>query len=325
MGELIRIKTRGVYLRSQAGIEGEVLAELAANSQVLDLGEVSSFVTAIQREGINYEAPWIKVQNQDGQQGWIFAALDFVAAANGDEQFLLEKHMEAALGKQVAEAYQYYQLSKDSMYDAQGLLNAYQALRQLKSVCQQQINQSSDIPSSTYKLPELLPELIVQRDPLDQSITLYLDYRYWWNIAEQTPDSLDNAFVDVCITAYPEDSIEYKFPAWFFQTTPNSGHSLLGRGIHLEMFEKINNLLNLTGIFKEELLLFKNTLIEDIIFLNTTYWEEKELVEKELKKILDRNYAFLDGSDRLALQNRMQAFQKGKESEILFNFKSGIH
>jgi len=314
-----------VYLRSEAGIEGDVVAALPAQSLVYDLGEVSSFLTQIQRQGKNYEAPWLKVQTPEGQSGWVFGSPFMLKTVNVRGDFFLEKRMVAVFGEKVLEAYQTYERQKDSIRQADGFLRAYQSLKQLRSRLLEQLNQEMEKKQDLFWLSDLLPELIPQLNPDDQSPELYLDYRFWLEQARQTNDPADDAFVDICLTAFPDDSIEYRFPAWFLQTSANNGHSLLGRGIHLEMFEKIENLYNISETFKGELALFEEALIEDIILLNTTYWEEKEKVENELKTILNNNYAFLDESNRLALQNRLKAFGQAKELGILFNVKSGVH
>ncbi len=320
----LRVLADKIYLRSEAGVSGEVIAEIERNERVFGTEEVSSFVTQLQKQNQTYEAPWIKVQTVNGLEGWVFASESFLEAEGEHSSFLLEKRMEATFGKKLAESLRIYERSKDSMVTATNLETSLQALRELQSNFQEQINQA-DKKKSAFWIRKILPELIIHQEEEDQPTDIYLDYRFWRKMAQQTPDSTDNIFIELCISAYPEDSIEYRFPSWFFPTSLNGGHSLLGRGIHLEMFEKINNLSKITPLFKHELNLFKNALIEDIILLNTTYWEEREKAVAELQKILDRNFSFLEPQDQLALQNRLEAFKKAEELGILFNFKSGVY
>lgn len=320
----LRILAEKVYLRSVAGVDGEVVAEIPRNELLFGSGEVSPFVTQLTKQGQAYEAPWIKVQTVAGQQGWVFASPDFLKVEADQPSFFLEKRLEATFGKKLAQAYQQYEQSKDSLQRAADLQSSLQALRQLQSVLQEQLNQNSRA-ASAFWIRELLPELVIHREQEDQPTEIYLDYRPWWALAQQTPDSTDDLYLDICMSAYSEDSIEYRFPDWFFPTSSTDGHSLLGRGIHLEMFEKIENLSQLTPLFNNELQIFKNALIEDILLLNTTYWEEKKEAIAELRAILNRNFAFLEPQERLALQKRLQDFEKAEELGILFNFKSGIY
>jgi hypothetical protein len=320
----LRILAEKVYLRSEAGVDGKVVAEIPENELVFGSEEVSAFVTQLKKQGQSYEAPWIKVQTVDGKQGWVFASPAFLQVEGNQASFLLEKRLEATFGKKLARAYQEYERSKDTLQRAADLRNALRALRQLQTVLQEQFQQNNQA-SSAFWLRDLIPELVIHREQEGQPTEIYLDYRHWWTVAQQTPDSIDDLYLDVCISAYSEDSIEYRFPDWFIPTSPTDGHSLLGRGIHLEMFEKIENLSKLTPLFNNELLFFKNALIEDIILLNTTYWEEKNEASAELEEILKRDFAFLEPQDRLALQKRLDDFKKAEELGILFNFKSGIY
>lgn len=320
----LRIRSEKVYLRSSAGFQSEVIAELTANQRVFEMGEVSAFLSQLQRGGKNYKAPWIKVQTLDGLEGWVFASADFLEMEEKEIPYFSEIQLQAELGKPAFEIYKAYQQSKDSISEATGFLSSFRALQQLQSTCQQNVNQAGQ-EESAFWLRNLIPELIIQRDQSGQSDEFYMDYRYWFSQAQQTADSTDDIFVDLYISMFPDDSIEYRFPVWFFQTSANDGHSLLGRGIHLEMFEKIEILNKLTPIYEQELMQIKNALVEDIIFLNTTYWEEKEKASAELRQILDRTFTFLTPADRSALEKRLQDFKKSEELGILFNFKSGIH
>jgi hypothetical protein len=320
----IRVRAEKVYLRSEAGVDGEVVAEIPRNELVFGSEEVSAFVTQLKKEGQTYEAPWIKVQTVAGQQGWVFASPAFLKIEGDQPSFWLKKRLEATFGKETAQAYQQYEQSKDTLQQAVDLQNALRALLQLQSVLQEQFHGNNQL-ASAFWIRDLLPELVIHREQEAQPTEIYLDYRYWWTVAQQTPDSTDDLYIDICISAYPEDSIEYRFPAWFFPTSSTDGHSLLGRGIHLEMFEKIAHLSKLTPLFNHELQLFKNALIEDVILLHATFWEEKADASAELQEILKRDFAFLEPQDRLALQKRLKDFEKAEELGILFNFKSGIY
>ena len=320
----IKVLSERIFLREQAGFEGTVLAELKRNDRIFDLEETSDFLTQLQKEGVTYEAPWIKVQTLDGKKGWVFAAEGFFMADAQHPDFFTKKRLEAKFGKNIFQAYQTYQDLKDSIQTTANWLTAFQALQGLQSSLQEEVNQSTNV-SSAFWIGELIPEIVVQQEENSSTFDFYIDYRYWYNKAQQTADSMDDAFVDLCIAAFPQDSIEYRFPAWFFQTSANGGHSLLGRGIHLEMFEKIENLFKIAPIFENELSILKNSLLDDIVLLNDTYWEEKGKASNEIQQILEGSFSILSETDRLALQNRLESFEKAEELGILFNFKSGIH
>ncbi len=320
-GQALKIRTSGVFLRKSPGIEGAVLAELPPESIVYDLGGVSPFLTTIRFKGQEYSAPWIQVQTPEKQSGWIFAASAMITTAN-ESAFFLEKRLQAAFDEPILQLFEEYQQQKDSIPNDTAFLKAYQQLKRLRFSLQQAMKAD---PSQTdyFWLGEVLPELVPQLDPADQSLDLYIDYRFWLDKAQKTKEPTDEQFVNICLTAFPEDSIDYRFPAWFFQTSLNNGHSLLGRGIHLEMFEQINNLYIISEVFRPELNLFKQALVEDMVLLNTTFWEPAELAIKELKSILNEDYAFLDESDRLALQKRLADFEQAEKNGLQFNLKAG--
>ncbi len=320
-GQVLKIKTAGVFLRASPGIEGDVLAELPPQSIVYDQGKVSPFLTTIRVKGQEYSAPWVQVQTPQGDSGWIFASPAAITTSNGPS-FFLEKRLQAAFDKTVFQLFMDYQQQKDSIRNDTAFLTAFQKLKRLRTELQQAVN-SNPAQTDYFWISEVLPELVPQLDPSDQSLDLYIDYRFWLKQTKQTKATTDDQFIELCLTAYPEDSIEYRFPAWFFQTSANNGHSLLGRGIHLEMFEQIDNLYHISEVFQPELEIFKQALVEDIVLLNTTFWEPAALAKKELIALIGNNYAFLDESDHLALQKRLADFEETEKNGLQFNLKAG--
>ncbi len=326
LGQELIITSDRVYLREEAGVDGKIIQALARGETVYESGEVSSYLTQIRLKGQQYNAPWIKVVTKEGKNGWIFASPALMNAGQNNEIFFWEKNFEATFGQDIFNHYKLYRLQKDSIQDAKGFLKAFQSMQWLKSKVKTAMdrNEKTEL-QQIFWLVDLFPDWIPQLDPADQSFDLYIDFKAWLADAQGTEDKADDEFLNVCFRAYPEDSIEYQFPAWFIQTSLDNGHSLLGRGIHLEMFEKINNLIIIDETFKEELMKFKIALIEDIVLINSSYWEEKKLAKNELKTILDRKFAFFDASDQLALQNRLKDFDKAEKLGIQFNYKSGIY
>ncbi|MBK7338543.1 MAG: hypothetical protein IPJ00_21435 [Saprospirales bacterium] len=58
--------------------------------------------------------------------------------------------------------------------------------------------------------------------------TLFADYGAWRRRAEETEGKEDDAFFDLCIRFFPEDSIAYFFPAYFIQTWDYGGTACWG-------------------------------------------------------------------------------------------------
>jgi hypothetical protein len=317
-------------LRDAPGTEGKEIMQLAKDTPLTDMGEVSSFSTAITLQGVAYNEPWLKVRAPDGRLGWIFAGAVRFDTNNQNEttKLLINKRLQSFFGKKLTLNIQHYQENYANTNTDAAFANTYAQGAQLRDTIAT-IFASKVLIDNQRNLPDLfwmnaaLPGYIPQLAAEGTSYWLFADYHTWLAKAQQTEGKQDNDFVKVCLAVYASDSIEFFFPSWKIQTTDYEASSELGKGIHSRIFDQIELTLKNSPLFKPQLLVFKDKLIDDITNKNITYWQDKNLIIKELDVILEKKYSFLNESEKIALRTRRQQFETPVENEIRVNVRSG--
>ena len=280
--------------------------------------------------GTIYHEPWIKVQTDDKTQGWIYgSAINFgMKSPNELNKFLIGKRLHSIFGKDNAARLKVYNQSFENIHSVQSFASVYKAGCLLRDTMIQlieskvEIGEEEELPNLFWldnAFPGFIPQLVAE----GTSYYLFADYRQFLEKAQKTPGEEDNAFVDICLTVFPEDSIEYFFPVWQIQTWDYGGHSLLGRGIHKKVLFALDEFSKSTDLFKEEVGRIKEELINDITSPYVTYWEDSDLILPELDTILQANLPFLQEADKIALQARRAHFEKPAENGIEVNHRSG--
>lgn len=321
----------GLGLRAEPGPEGAVLRRLAAGARLSDLGQVSDFTTAIRLGGIAYNEPWLYVRTRSGEQGWVYAGgLEFGGQDGGAAlpPRLLEKRLQTLFGPATTDRMAAYRLAFEGVETADSFAQVYREGVALRDECIRQLqtagNRSPESPSpDLFWLQEALPGFIPQLVAEKTSYYLFADYRQWRKSARHTPETDDDAFVDLCLAAFPEDSIEFFFPAWTIQTSDYGGHSLLGRGIHHRLLRQMDKALAQSDRFRPEIEALKKKILTDVTSPDVTYWEPVDRIVRELEAILAQPPACLLRNDRIALEGRLDQFRDPASSGIVANQRAG--
>ena len=324
------VNSKEVRVRSNPGEEGEVIAAVKKGDVLFDLEAVSNFSTRIDLGGKMYNEPWLKVETGDGTKGWVYACPAFfkMERPGNLSQFLLEKKMEMLVGKYNAERLKVYAESYHNVNTQKGFASVYRAGHSLRDTIVTMLETKVE-PISGEGMPDLfwlnqifpgyLPQLVAE----GTAYYLFADYREFLNLANKTPGLADNQFLEVCFTAFPEDSIEYFYPTWKIQTWDYGGHSLLGRGKHHEMLGQLDKLLKESDLFSVEIMALKQDILNDITGTYVTYWEEKEKIIGEIDTIISENYSLFTEEEIVALITRKEQFEMPEEHNIEVNHRSG--
>ena len=324
------VHTEEVRIRTRPGEEGEVLASAKKGDVLFDLEEVSNFSTRLVLRGNTFNEPWLKVETKEGTKGWVYACpLFFQMEKPGQlSQFLLEKKMQMLVGKHNAERLKVYSESYHNVSTEAGFASVYRAGHSLRDTIVTMLETKVE-PTPGEGMPDLfwlnqifpgyLPQLVAE----GTAYYLFADYRSFLELANNTPGEADNNFLEVYLTAFPEDSIEYFFPSWKIQTWDYGGHSLLGRGKHQEILQKLDNLLIESDLFEEEITEMKQDILNDITGSYVTYWEEKEKIIGEIDTIISANYGLFSEEEKIALVTRKEQFENPEENDIEVNHRSG--
>jgi hypothetical protein len=173
-----------------------------------------------------------------------------------------------------------------------------------------------------FWLNEAFPGFLVHLVKNKTEYRLFRDFRYWAKLAERTEESADDLLIDIFSTAYQSDSIEYLHPDWRLALSEDETYSLLGRGIHKAVLDRIEEALKQSADFKQNLSDLKQKLLDDISF-SKKFWEKNELIKKELDEILAVKYKILDKTDRVELASRRKMFNDHKKYKLETNLFEG--
>jgi len=317
-------------LRETPGEKGVIVATLPKGARLEDLGEVSDFTTRVTLRGITFDEPWIKVKTSTGQTGWVYGGgLIFDASQNSTAtRSLLQKRAIAVLGQPLVESINQHRRDWAATRieaDLARLLERSMALRDtLSEVLQKRIppNSAQDMPDMFW-LAELFtgfqPQLVAE----GTAYHLFCDYRQWLALSKKTKGIQDDIFIDLQIAAFPEDSIEYFFPAWQIQTWDYGGHCMLGSGVCKDLLGKINAQSGPGALFEQPLQTMKTRMISDLTQAETSFWHTAAEAGSELEAILNAKLKVLTQTDVVALSTLRERLKDSAKYGIVTGQRNG--
>ncbi|MFN7117286.1 MAG: SH3 domain-containing protein [Saprospiraceae bacterium] len=317
-------------LRDAPGENAKVILALPKGTILYDLGEVSDFTTKILLRGIEFDDPWLKVRTEDGTEGWVDGgALNFTMDdASKLTNLLINKRLVSLFGQALADSMVAYRQHFNAVKSAADMAQTYRegtALRDaVVGVMDNKItvNDPNELPD-LFWLEQAMPGFVTQLVAEGTAYYLFWDYKKILQKVNNTVDTPDNDFVQLAIMLFPEDSVEYFYPAWFLQTWDYGGSSLLGRGVHQQLLQKMDEALQKSDLFAPEIRRWKTLLLNDITQPDVNYWEKQEKILAELDTILVKNYPILTAADKIALQTRRKQFENPSANGISVNQQAG--
>jgi hypothetical protein len=322
------VRTEQTPLLDAPGVHGRELHLLPRSTPLLDLGEVSRFATRLHFGDTLIESPWLRVQTPAGDTGWVFAAAAPPPAPEAFAEWFLQKRLLCFFGPALTTRRNEWAGELTQAGSDAALAPAYRHGLSLRDTLALFLNRRAEpnepaLQPDFFWLNQALPGFIVQQvGPAAQPYP-FVDFRVWLEKAASTPGGQDDAFLQVCLQAFPADSIESPYPIWTIQTGESSGSSQLGLGRHLAMLQNLDEAMATGPLFQPELVKIKDALVEDMVGKNTTYWQPVEKILTELNKILESNFSSLDERDRLALQERLLMLENAEANGITVNLRSG--
>ena len=326
------VQVEGLRLRAGAGPEAQVIRTLTRGELLIDGREVSDFTTPIRLRGIDFDEPWIKVHTTDGETGWVYGgALNPAMQASPEAaSLLLDKRLTTFFGESLTRKIQDYRdqyaVAKTSDQLAAVYLDGANISAQMNPVLEERItvedyDQLPDLFWLEQAFPAYQPTLVAE----GTIYYLFADYRDWLEKARLTQGTEDDDFVAIALDLFPQDSIAHFYPAYFLQTWDYGGHSLLGRGIHLDLLTRLEEAWQGgESAFAPAIRNMTRGIVEDITNVDNTYWEGQTAIAGELKSILDRDWDVLTTEDEIALRARTQQFAEPKKHQISLDNGSGM-
>jgi len=316
-------------LRDQPGTDGKEIARLPLGTKVYDTGEVSDFTTPLKLRGVKFDEPWIKIKTAQDLSGWIYGGgLSYnLDPANPAAQALMQKRLIGLFGKSLADDVDHYRKNYNNANTAEAFAKVYDEGIELRDnfvrLLEDKIEVNHDQLPDLFWLKQAVPGYIPQLAAEGTIYYLFNDYKQFQQKAKSTSGTEDDEMAQLFFQVHDMDSIERFYPVWFMQTWDYGGHSLLGRGIHVKLFDEMERLNKQSKFFAKPITDLKNKLVSDITEQQSAYWEKKDKVIAELKKIIATDYTLFTKEDRVLLESRMKMMERAAENKIEFGAREG--
>lgn len=318
-GASLSLSSREGELKAAPDWGAKSLRSYHKGSSFRYLGRMSKAESLIRLEGVDHREPWLEVEAADGYKGWLFGGcLSFDSLPSEDLQRLwLDRRLYFFFGDELAAEVKQYQREAAEIRSLPAFRMMYKKGENLEMALEERVNEalalsSADSLANFFWLQHVLPGYLVYLPAPKIEYQLYRDYRYWGKLAGQTADSLDDQLVELFYAAYPLDSLGYSVGSWSIALLEeNREYSLLGRGQHLALFERLDALYQSDLNLEEALDPFKQKLLDDI-FLTEHYWLSREEVLAELRAILAADFSCLQKSEKVELSARKAMLAQGQ-------------
>ncbi|PHN07546.1 SH3 domain-containing protein [Flavilitoribacter nigricans] len=316
-------------LRAAPDPQAKVIRQLNKWASLQDLGEVSRHTTQISFGAEKFDEPWLEVQDSTGQSGWIYAREVAPALSGADlQEFRRSKLLRSIFGDAAYLKLETYRENWQQAVSEKAIAETYRLGLSLRDTLVPMLENKSH-SYDTGPLPDLfwidnfIPAYVTQLVAEGTVYYLFNDYKQWLKMARKSPGKQDDRFFSLLARCYPQDSIEYFYPAWELQTWDYGGHHLLGRGITYDILAEIEQLESRTPLFSRALLQLKDQILADLTQPNIHFWEPDTLVKQELDSIIQANWSIFTATDRVALDTRRLQLDSAVVHGIGFNARAG--
>lgn len=318
------VATQQAIIRAAPSLTAKEMKRAEKGDSLLYMNEATDITTKIKLEGIEYDEPWLKVIWATNQTGWVYGGcIRFEGLSHQQlNQLVLQRRIRKFFGGTLSDKLIIYQKEIQDLQTLPAFKMMADRAVDIKDSLSAQMNlllsaSDSDTIPDFFWLNDAFPGFLVHY--IDgKGYRLYKDYKQWLRFAQKTPATADDALVDVYFSVYNTDSVEYTVQDWQWATPEGDLCSVIGKGVHLEIMEKIHTVMQQSPYFEEELMDIKQQLVNDIAE-STCYWASWKEIAKEIDAILAKNYGFISSSNLIALKTRKKLLQDHKEKNIRLN------
>lgn len=147
---------------------------------------------------------------------------------------------------------------------------------------------------------------------------VFFDYKDLHEHAFKTNGKADDEFVLLLEKCYVDHSY---FPKWVMQMKGYKGCSKLGSGMHLEIFEQMDEALSHNDLFKTEIDRVKRDVMNDILYRHH-YCYNQEKVSEEISTIIS-DVLIVSDHEKELLQKRLNGLKNGTAKDVQFGCLEG--
>lgn len=324
----LKIRSNEAVLFEAPNLKSKILQDLPKHASVIHLEQLSYHLDWFNMEGQEVFEPWIAIQTKQQVNGWTNLGAVYDLNRLEDQEEYYQKMLEALAGAELYPSIVDYNRMNATVKTADDFLTVYKQAQTIQSELTKRLqlvleqNSHAKIPDFFW-LQEVLPGLLPQFDQSNKQYLLDKDFTDFLNTALKTSSKKDDQFIAVFLLLFPEDSIEYKTPSYQLPVSLTAQHSLLGRGIHLDLLIAMEEVVDEAPLFFAQVQPIKDALINDISSANVSYWESADQIIEELKRIQAKDFDVLSQNDKIAIGERIKQFEKFTQFGISVDLKSG--
>lgn len=270
---------------------GQVEGELSPGAIFSWTGQVSSKLLFRRIGNDTLLEPFLQVRLADSSVHWVYANPHNFNLALLPENWSWKNRLRAILSPEQFRNYEHLMQQWEQQDGALQLLLLFQFTRQLRDDLQLALSAYPLLPTADYD--DVLPACIPYSE--NGRSAWWLDYNTWHQraAAQSGAEAEAALFNFYAKRVYPPDGIEYGFPTWHFPVSQMQSHSLLGRGIHLQLLQELDSLELQYPFVRTEWERLRTDLLADIIAPETTYWEDLNAIDQELQQIQSTQWSAL--------------------------------
>ena len=208
---------------AQPTTQSKKLIVLLQRDSLVFTNQITSYTSPQIINNIPHDEPWLRVLLGDNSMGWIYGGnVSFDAHKNTilTEKVLL-KRAANFFGENMAQLISIYTKEQKKIRTLAAFRLLYTRSEMLQDSLENKLNiwlaknkgnWEWDTPPDFFWLNGLLDGLLLHYIKKENKVYLFRDLKKWKKYAEITPELADDNFVELLLTSYQTDSIEFNFP-----------------------------------------------------------------------------------------------------------------
>lgn len=314
-------------VHQEPDFNSDTLFFLNYNDTLLFKGQLTKEDFVFSNEAYSNKAPWLRVEHKN-KKGWIYGG--FVSILEPVNEVLFDRifnnRIQIIFGNEILEQIHIYLEEKDQIKTLAG----FSALQnRAERIVQEIIKRLNEFQQKRdynfFWLNDILNGYLLHYDENKQQFKFYKDLVFWNRAAQLSPSNSDDLYLDILLSNYCEDSVEFEQACYLLPYDSSQWISLMGRGIFYDILMRIDRFeLENTLYFKASVDQLLLKLINNIKS-NHYYWLDKESVLDEMDRIVHAAFNCIPDHDLISIQAKIQLMRNNQLKEVkydLFNQNS---